>query len=144
MLKRKRKISLPHENVYARLGRSKIHGIGVVAIRDIPKGINLFANDKNPMVEFGQNILEGLNAELKKLYEDFCIFDNKKKKVYCPENFNVLTIGWYLNHSKKPNVRFKNDNFYTTRDIKKGEELTADYTTFSDLSPHHRSFTIKK
>src|ERR1700722_14347341 len=30
------------ENVYCRLQPSKVHGIGIFAIRDIPKGKNLF------------------------------------------------------------------------------------------------------
>ena len=67
-----------------------------------------------------------------KLYDDFCII--KGNKYGCPINFNSLTVGWYLNESKEnPNVRATNDyDFIAIRDIKKGEELTVDYSTFSD------------
>ena len=41
---------LPHEHVYVRLGASAIHGIGVIAIRHIPKGTNIFANDRVELV----------------------------------------------------------------------------------------------
>ena len=41
---------LPHENVYVRLGKSEIHGIGVFAIRPIPKGTDIFANDRVDLV----------------------------------------------------------------------------------------------
>jgi SET domain-containing protein len=44
----------------------------------------------------------------------------------------LLTLAWYLNHSDRPNVAAdKNYNFYSIRRIKKGEELTADYDTYS-------------
>ena len=58
-------------------------------------------------------------------------------KYYCPDNFNNLNVGWYLNESKEnPNVRCDdNYDFYALRDIKKDEELTVDYATFSEY-PH--------
>ena len=34
----------PHEGVYARIGPSDIHGVGVLAIRAIPAGTLLFCN----------------------------------------------------------------------------------------------------
>ena len=37
----KNKLNLKN-NVYCRISRSKIHGVGVIAIKDIPKGINPF------------------------------------------------------------------------------------------------------
>jgi len=137
------KKKLPHNNVYTRLCRSPIHGIGVFAIRDIPKGTNLFADDESQMVEYDQEILKDLSPEIKQLYDDFCIFKSEDKKMLCPLNFNHLTVGWYLNYSETPNTSFSNDNdnFYALGDIKKGEELTVDYATFSDLPPGYKSFT---
>jgi len=127
----------PHYKVYTRLGSSKIHGIGVIAIRNIPKGTDIFYGDEK------QNLVEVKKEEVKKikdpstrkLYEDFCII---KSNVYlCPINFNQMTVGWYLNEPKngeKPNVGCdvqRDYIFYALRDIKKGEELTVDYSTFS-------------
>jgi hypothetical protein len=56
----------------------------------------------------------------------------------CPTNFNRLTISWYLNKPKrggKPNVYCKNYDFYASRKIKAGEELTVDYSKYSDPMP---------
>jgi hypothetical protein len=36
------KMNLPHDDVYTRLQCSPIHGVGVFAIRDVPKGTNIF------------------------------------------------------------------------------------------------------
>lgn len=57
----------------------------------------------------------------------------KDNKYGCPKNFNQLTIAWYLNNSTDPNVGCdSNYNFFALRNIKKGEEITADYSTYSD------------
>ena len=48
-----------------------------------------------------------------------------------------MTTHGYYNHSKNPNCRIEDYNnlkiIIADRDIKKGEELTADYTKQSDL-----------
>jgi hypothetical protein len=72
-----------------------------------------------------------LDRETEKLYKDFCVL--RKGKYGCPRNFNMLTPAWYLNHSKKPNMAADESyDFYSVRRIKKGEELTVDYDTYSD------------
>ncbi len=128
----KREKILPHHNVYTRLQPSKIHGVGVFAIRDIPKGVNIFKGDKSEMDTcINKSDVENFDEEIKKLYVDFCVL--KGDKYICPDSFNNLTVGWYLNHSKNPNVRCdENYEFFALRDIKKGEELTVDYSTYSD------------
>ena len=42
MSKERKIIHNLRNNVYCRISRSKIHGVGVIAIKDIPKGINPF------------------------------------------------------------------------------------------------------
>ena len=42
-------------------------------------------------------------------------------------------VGWYLNHSDRPNVAAdESGRFHSLRRIRKGEELTADYRTFTE------------
>ncbi len=121
---------LPHADVYVRLKSSRIHGVGVFAIRDIPKGANICADDNSKMIWIKASHVKGMSDDMRKLYSDFGVLKNGKYG--CPKSFNMLTVGWYINHSKHPNVKAdKEYNFYSTRRIKKGEELTADYDTYS-------------
>jgi hypothetical protein len=122
----------PHDGIYTRLQRSPIHGVGVFAIRDIPKGTGIFKNDDNKMIWVNKDDISNIDMELLRLYDDFSV--NKNGKLGCPKNFNMLTVGWYINESKdNPNVCC-NDNydFIALRDIKKGEELTVNYSTYSE------------
>jgi hypothetical protein len=41
----------PHQGVYVRLRPSKLHGVGVFAIREIPPGTNLFPHDPGGLRE---------------------------------------------------------------------------------------------
>ncbi len=127
--------AVAHFGVYTRLKPSStIGGVGVFAIRDIPKETNIFSGDTTAMREIDQKDLKHADPALKKLYCDFCVF--KDGKIMGPVNFNSLTVGWYLNHSRQPNVRCGADyDFFAMRDIKDGEELTVDYSTFDDRPP---------
>ena len=121
---------LPHDEVYARIGRSNIHGVGVIAITRIAKGTDLFPTDLGDLTWVDKAELPD-SAALRRLYDDFCI---RKGSAYgCPRSLNELTVAWYLNHSDLPNVRCDATyRFFALRDIEDGEELTVDYTTYSD------------
>ncbi len=121
----------PHDNVYTRLGISKIHGIGVFAIRDIPKEIKVFKGEDSKLIWFSKEKVDKLPAKIKKLYEDFCVLENGNYGA--PDNFNNITVGWYLNHNpKNPNIRCNRDCEYVSiRKIKVGEELSVDYSKFA-------------
>ena len=127
---------LPHEGVYARLGVSQIEGVGVFAIRRIPRGTNIFANDRVELVWVERAALEaaGLTGAERDLYEAFGI--NRGDRVGVPVNFHNLTPGWYLNEpatAGTANVRVDSSmNFFASRDIAEGEELTVDYAAFSE------------
>jgi hypothetical protein len=130
---------LPHDGVWVRLGLSPIEGVGVFAIRPIPKGTDIFANDGVPLVWVDKADLEraGLTAAERDLYRDFGI--NRGDRIGCPANFHNLTPGWYLNEPKpgeRANVRTADGLvFLAARDIAEGEELTIDYESFSEPSP---------
>jgi hypothetical protein len=105
----------------------------VFAIRDVPEGTNVFEGDTNEMRDIHPNELDPnyITPEIKQLYDDFCVM--KKSKLKGPTNFNNLTVAWYLNHSTTPNVKCDDDyNFISNRLIKKGEEVTSDYTTYDE------------
>src|ERR1043166_6421213 len=125
----------PHEGVYARLSPSRIHGVGVKAIRRIPKGMSIFPDDDEEITWIAEDEIQKVPSELRRLYRDFCIVDARKREYGCPRSFNHLTVAWYLNRPKlgrKPNVGCRrNYTFYALCDIKPGEELTVDYATYS-------------
>jgi hypothetical protein len=129
---------LPHQEVYVRLGLSAVHGIGVFAIRPIPAGTDIFANDLVPMVWVSKAELEAarLTPAERALYHDFGI--NRGDRIGCPANFHNLTPGWYLNRpapGAEANVRSTDGfGFIARRDIAEGEELSIDYAGFSEQS----------
>lgn len=126
---------LPHEGVWARLAPSAIHGIGVFALKAIPAGTDVFANDRQPMMwvdaaEIG-DLPQGSPA--RRLYEDFAV--RRGSRWGCPANFNVMSVGWYVNEplpDAAPNLTIAADlAMIACRDIAEGEEMTIDYRTFS-------------
>ncbi|MBC7836499.1 SET domain-containing protein [Acetobacteraceae bacterium] len=122
--------------VYCRLGVTK-NGVGVVAIRDIPKGTNPFKNCNNDSakIEIPQTELDAHSApeSVKQLIRDFCPLENG---AYFVPQFGIDAIdkSYFLNHSKTPNLETpdQGDTFIAARDISQGEELTSDYNTYHD------------
>jgi hypothetical protein len=105
---------------YCRLQPSGIHGIGVFAVRDIPRR-------KNPFLTMSRYAQPGLvritDSELQKLPPGL---------LHIPTSgTNVVHIAAYLNHSTTPNLRTSEGfDFIAGRKIFSGEELTVDYRTY--------------
>jgi len=134
-------VPLPHEQVYVRLGSSAIHGIGVIAVRRIAEGTNIFANDRVELVWIDARVLKDphLSEADRAFYRDFAIVVDGLAG--CPVNFHNLTPGWYLNEAPEgalPNVRIDAElNYFAACDIEPGEELTIRYP---DLLSAARAF----
>ena len=121
----------PHDGVYARIGSSRQHGVGVRAIRDIPAGTLVFRGESERAVWVSRAAVRRLPGAIRQLYEDFGMVWGDRIGV--PPNLNRLSVGWYVNHSDRPNVEAGDDGrFRALRRIRKGEELTADYRTFTN------------
>lgn len=135
MQKAKQEILKSLKNTYCRLMPSYIQGVGVFAIRDIPKGINPFNKAKTQgWQKFKIFELKGLDEEVFKMVEAFFTIQ-KDNTVYIPKGgLNEMNISYIMNDSKSPNVKMAKDevNFITLRKIKKGEELTVSYGTYYD------------
>jgi len=118
---------LQHE-VYCRLGVSPLHGIGVFAMRAIPKGVNpLKSWLKNKEVKFSHEEIKKLPKSVQQHIKLFCYYDKKSFEIPVM-GMNTMDMAIYLNHSKKPNVKMKKDGSFTClKAIKTGEELTMDY-----------------
>lgn len=121
----------PHAGVYARIGTSRVHGVGVRAIRDIPARTLVFRGESERVVWVSRAAVRRMPTAIRRLYEDFGMLWGERIGV--PPTLNMLSVGWYVNHSDRPNVVAGDDGrFRTLRRIRKGEELTADYRTFAD------------
>jgi hypothetical protein len=123
----------PHSGVYTRLGVSHVADacVGVFAISDIPSGADVFGEDNAETVMVKKSETLSFSPEIRKLYHDFCVLKNGTYE--CPVNFNALTVSWYLNTSKTPNVRADSDlRFKAIRPIKAGDELFSDYDEYSE------------
>jgi SET domain-containing protein len=118
------------QEVYCKLGISKIAGIGVFALRSIPKGIDpLKSWLPTKEVEIPLKELNKLPTSVRKQVHSFCYVDNKDKYVSIPSyGMNAMNMAIYLNHSKNPNLRFKkNGTLVSLKNIRVGEELFIDY-----------------
>lgn len=137
MYKIKRKILRNLKNTYCRLGHSKIHGIGVIAVRDIPKGKNPFWGIKNSKYyKFRIRDLKKLDAAVMKMLNDFFVIEGDGTVDITENALNGMDISFFLNNSKNPNLKIFDDkindsySFRTTKKIKRGEELTISYANY--------------
>jgi hypothetical protein len=126
----------PHQGSYARLRCGK-HGVGVFAIVDIPGGVRLFEADTGATVRVPVHVVDALREpELRRMYYDFCPLNDGE--FVAPLHFDLLTIGWYTNHSDMPNVHVGPSlEFTSARAVARGEELTTNYASYSE---HARRF----
>lgn len=132
----KRRFLQSLDDVWCRLGVTR-HGVGVIAIRDIPKGIDPFKNcDRHgDVLEVPEQELEQSAApeEAKQMVRDFCALQDGT--YFVPDyGIDAIDKSYFLNHSGKPNMVTldKGETFVTARLVKKGEELTADYGQYHD------------
>jgi SET domain-containing protein len=135
---------MEHE-LYAKIGVSKIDigGVGVIALKKIPKGTYPFQR-KNPLK--GHWVQEEdlpKNLEERQHVLGFCPLVSKangKKWSFIPKNgFNAKDISFYMNHCENPNLTegfaLNQDlngfqDFVAVRDIEKGEELCINYNSY--------------
>lgn len=124
-------------DIYCRIGVSQIHGVGVIAIRDIPKNINPFKmtnNYKEKTIALAQKDLKNIPKEVKKMVQDFIAPVDGKYDVPL-HGLNSMDITFYMNHDENNNVTIVDTgetylSFLTKRNIKKGEELTINYNDY--------------
>ena len=119
------------ESTYVMIKASPVHGIGVFAIRDIPKGTqDIFSQGIGEWIEVSKKEVDALPKHSRDLVENHCLFDDKS--YFIPDyGFKLVDLVIYLNHSDTPNVVSINDGerFEAIRDIACGEELFVDYGT---------------
>lgn len=122
------------KNTYCRLSNSKIEGVGVFAIKDIPKGICPFPVMNNcEWYGFNLTELKDLNQETMKMIDDYFVIE-KNGTVRIPESVFNMDFSFFVNHSKNANLETIDNGFtfVAKRDIKKGEELLVDYGEYDE------------
>ena len=125
------------ENIYCRLRPSSVSGVGIFAIRDIPKGVNPLKNflkcryiEVDPKLIFENGKID---PAVKELVNDMYVVAEGKLNLW-EGGLNALDIGFFINSSENPNMAAEPgaESFVATRDIKKGEELFVDYGTYAE------------
>ncbi|CAM9415494.1 unnamed protein product, partial [Choristocarpus tenellus] len=119
-------------NSYVKLAPSKVEGVGVFALRDIPEGAVVMRWD---WYRYASTSIE--SEELKRRVPSE-VYDQLKHIWHVDRGDNVITpldftatVSYvnFLNHADEPNLRYwDSDNTYTAaRDICCGEELCINY-----------------
>lgn len=121
---------------FCRLMPSKVHGIGIIAIKLIPKGTDPFSNSPDvSLIPISSEEVNALEPAIRDFVKAFCVKEGDNYMV--PEvGLTGMDISYFINHSSEPNVEAIKQNgdvvFRTTRDIQPGEELLSNYQTYSD------------
>jgi len=114
---------------------SSIGGIGVFATHDIPAGTLLCRTSHN------KRTLKIKDVPFEFL--KYCVYINDEECI-CPERFDRMEIGWFINHSATPNIASNTSttmtsngpiraySFYALTDIKAGNEIVIDYNSFNE------------
>lgn len=117
--------------VWCTLKPSAIHGIGVFALRDIPKGTQvIWEYDMVETVSITEDDFVKLPQAIQEEILQRTIFIENEPLHFLDPN-SITNYRSYMNHSNTPNT----DGKIAVVDIKAGEELTEDYRIMGNW--HH-------
>ena len=128
-------------HAFCRIQPSKINGVGVFAVKDIPANIRPWHSPHHHLTEgtclYSNEELAELDEPIRKALYDYNLkiekVDGDKSEeglLLFPHELEVMHITQFLNSSEDPNLDFlvkKDGEFITNIEIKAGEELTVDY-----------------
>lgn len=121
MTKQQEVIAILNSLVKIKLAPSKIHGIGVFAMRKIPKGTKLYAAVYPQAYKVPYGSFRKLFPDVRQiLLERWPNIVNDSIFMW-PDTF----LQGYMNHADEPNYDGIND--ITLQDIAEGEEILEDY-----------------
>jgi hypothetical protein len=122
------------DETYVALRPSGVAGVGVFAIRDIPKGCRTIfsppSTSDDDYLSVPRADIEALPAHARHMVETYCLFDDDR--YFVPrDGFKKMDLVSFLNHSETPNVRSIDDGafFEAIVDIPADTELFVDYGT---------------
>jgi len=119
------------DDTWVMLQPSPVAGVGVFAIRDIPKGCRrMFSEPDGPedWISVSRAEVDALPAHARHQVENYCLYDDEQYFVPAA-GFKKMDLSLFLNHAESPNVRSIEHGawFEAMRDIAAGEELFIDY-----------------
>ena len=96
------------------------------AIVDIPKDTFLALKPRG--VTVGVDLKE---EDVPKELLTYCIA--KEDGIWCcPPDFTQMHMVWFLNHSGRPNAEKREDGYFSTVDVRAGDEILIDYNTLDE------------
>lgn len=111
--------------VPTQLGRSRIHGIGVFAMVDIPAGAKIWEFTEGVDWKIPPDAFARFPEPYREQLSHWCFVNGDGVYVLCGDNAK------FMNHEEEPNCDDRGDSFtIANRDIAAGEELTCDYRAF--------------
>ncbi len=119
---------------YVMIKPSALHGIGVFAVRDIPKGCRaMFSKNIGNWIKVPKTDVDKLPKHAVDLVENYCLYDEEHYFI-ADYGFKVMDLVNFLNHSDTPNIISIEDGeeFEALCDIKTGEELLINYSEIVD------------
>jgi len=120
------------------LKETKEKGIGIFTNQDILKGDKIWYHDDFFVKTFTKNDIFWMNDISKSFIEKYAwSVDNETY-------YMSLDNERFINHSFNPNVEEDGLFMVAIKNIKKGEELTCDYTLFDLDSKNDLGFEIKE
>jgi len=120
-------------NIWVRLSNTK-YGVGVIALRDIPKNTKITDYDDCELQSLSIKIflvdhqkfirdITKLHSNIQNLIKDRYIFhDSGKGHILSPNSHQIYRL--YINHSDNPNV---DNKLVSIKEINEGEEITFSY-----------------
>ena len=133
----KRQLLRNLEKVYCRIQPSELHGVGVFAVRRIPKGINpLEMPIATKLVSLTAADLRRLAPGIRQMIRQYAV-NQDGRYLFSELGFNIVELEYFVNHSTRPNLVFDDEEgcYRTARVIRRGEELTGDYNRFAPGMP---------
>lgn len=117
---------LYNSNTY--LAPSKVcDGVGVFALRPIPKDFKLFVDVPKDIHQIFWEDLDGFDNRLVKRLKILC--NSNDRGIFLPSSLNNFNFSFFVNHSDTPNTfhNLMNNEYVTTSIINEGDEILCKY-----------------
>ena len=128
-------------HVFVKLKPSKLQGIGVFALRDIPKGISIFEKWAGSTGSYSitEQELQNLPSPLYRHIKDIFLYGTdfpRDTNTYVTLTNNchwVYTTPYYFVNSSVDSPNIDKDTLTSLRDIKEGEEILSNYGRYERI-----------